>query len=128
MSRVKLVRVPYKGAGPANVDLIAGQVQMLFSTVGGLASHIKSGRVRALAVTSAEPSALAPGLPTMSASGLPGYESITIYGIFAPRKTPRPIVNRLNEEIVSSLNRTDIKENFFQYRHGDYRWFARTAC
>jgi len=113
MARVNLVRVPYKGGAAVNVDLISGQVQVVFSTVGGLTSHIKSGRVRALAVTSAEPSALAPGLPTMSAAGLPGYESITIYGLFAPGRTPRNIINKLGEEIAIILSKTEVKEKFF---------------
>ena len=113
MAGVNIVRVPYKGAGPALNALIAGEVQLMFPTAGAVTPHVRSGRVRALAITSAEPSALAPGVPTVASSGLPGYESISIYGVFAPARTPRPIVNKLNEEIVRVLNRTDVKEKFF---------------
>ena len=74
--------------------------------------HVRSGKLRALAVTSAEPSALFPGLPTVAASGLPGFESIGLTVIFAPGKTPAPIVKRLNQEIVRTLNLPDVKEKF----------------
>ena len=113
MAGVNIVRITYKGAAPALNDLIAGQVQLMFPTAGAATPPVKSGRVKALAVTSAEPSALAPGLPTVAASALPGYESISIYGIFAPAQTPRTIIHKLNEEIVRVLNRTDVKEKFF---------------
>ena len=74
--------------------------------------HVKSGRLRALAVTSAEPSALVPGLPTVAASGLPGYECGIDTGMFAPAKTPAAIINRLNQEIVRFLNTPEVKEKF----------------
>ena len=79
-----------------------------------MAPHIKSGRLRALAVTSAQPSALAPGLPTVAASGLPGYESVSMMGMFAPAKTPATIINRLNQEIVRVLNRARCEREVFQ--------------
>ncbi len=113
LARVNIIRVNYRSVGAALNDLIAGQVQMTFGTAGSVAPHVKSGRLRALAVTSAQPSALFPGLPTVAASGLPEYELVQIFGIFAPANTPRPIVNRLNEEIVRVLNRTDVKEKIF---------------
>jgi len=75
-----------------------------------LTSHIKAGRLKALAVTSARPSALAPGLPTMASSGVPGYESVAVNGMFAPAKTPAAIINRLNQEIVRFLNTSETKE------------------
>ena len=87
-------------------------MQLAFATPGSVAQHIKSGRLRALAVTTAQPSALLPGLPTVAASGLPGYEAETLIGIFAPAKTPATIINRLNQEIVRVLNRADVKERF----------------
>ncbi len=112
MAGVNIVRINYKGAGPALTALLAGELQLMFPTAGAVTPHFKAGRVRALAVTSAEPTALFPGVPTVAAV-LPGYESISIYGIFAPAKTPRTIIDKLNQEIVRFLNRTEVKEKFF---------------
>jgi tripartite-type tricarboxylate transporter receptor subunit TctC len=112
MAKVDILWVPYKGNGPAMNDLIAGQVQIMFGTAGTVTPHVSSGRVRAIAVTSAEPSVLAPGLPTIAASGLPGYESISIYGVFVPAGTPEPIVRQLNLAIVSVLNTPEVRERF----------------
>lgn len=75
-------------------------------------SHIKSGRLRALAVTSATPSALLPGLPTVAASGLPGYEWIGMTHIMAPARTPAPVIGRLNQEIVRALNKAEVRERY----------------
>lgn len=110
MAGVDIVRIGYKGAGQALNDLIAGQVQVMFPTAGAAAPHVKAGRVRALAVTSAEPSTLAPGVPTVAASGLPGYESIAIYGLFAPARTPGLIIGRLNAEVARVLGTADVRE------------------
>ena len=74
--------------------------------------HVRSGKLKGLAVTSVKPSALAPGLPTVSASGLPGYESATTYAIFAPANTPASVIKRLNQEIVRTLDRGEVKEKF----------------
>ena len=112
MAKVDILWVPYKGNGPAMNDLIAGQVQIMFGTAGTVTPHVSSGRVRAIAVTSAEPSVLAPGLPTIAASGLPGYESISIYGVFVPAGTPEAIVRQLNLAIVSVLNTPEVRERF----------------
>ena len=79
----------FKGNGPALNAMLGGEVHVMIATAGSVTPHLKSGRLRALAVTSAEPSPLAPGLPTMAASGLPGYESIQIYGVFR-RSRSRP--------------------------------------
>jgi tripartite-type tricarboxylate transporter receptor subunit TctC len=93
---------------------MGGQVQLMFSTASSVTPHVRSGRLRALAVTSAEPSPLAPGLPTVaSAANLPGYESISIYGVFAPAKTPEAIVRQLNQAIVAVLNQPEVRERFF---------------
>ena len=112
MAGVDIVRISYKGNAPALTDLLAGQLQLVFATAGAVAPYVRAGRLRALAVTSAQPSALAPGLPTVAASGLPGYESISIYGLFAPARTPAAIIARLNYEVVRILYRADIKEKF----------------
>jgi tripartite-type tricarboxylate transporter receptor subunit TctC len=109
MAGINLVRVNYKGAGPALTALIAGDLQVMFPTAGSVAPYLKSGRITVLAVTSAEPSPLAPGVPTIAAT-LPGYESIAIYGMFAPARTPRALVARLREETVKVLNRADIRD------------------
>lgn len=113
MVRVDMVRINYKGNGPAYAALLSGEVQVMVASPGGLTIHLKSGRVRALAVTSAEPSPLFPGIPTLAASGLPGYESTAPHGIVAPAKTPPGIIDRLNTEIVRVLTRPDVKEKFF---------------
>jgi tripartite-type tricarboxylate transporter receptor subunit TctC len=113
MAGVDIVQIGYKGAGPGLNDLIAGQIQVMFPTAGAAAPHMKSGRVKALAVTSPQRSPVVPQLPTVAESGLPGYESLAIYGIFAPAKTPRPIVERLNGDIVRILAAPEVKERFF---------------
>ena len=113
MAGVNMVRISYKGNGPAVNDLIAGQVHLMFSSAAGVMPHVKSGKVKALAVTSAQPSELLPALPTVAATGLPGFEASTVYSIFAPARTPAPLVTRLNREIVQLLLRADAKERFF---------------
>ena len=112
MAGLNLVRIPYKGGAPALNDVIGGQVQIMFASAAAVAPHIRSGRLKALAVTGAQPSALAPDLPTVAASGLAGYEAETIHGIFVPAATARLIINRLNEEIVRILNSDDVKKRF----------------
>jgi tripartite-type tricarboxylate transporter receptor subunit TctC len=113
MAGVNIVLVPYKGTGAAITGVVSGEVQLMFASPGSVVQQIKSGRLRALAVTSAKPSALVPGVPTVADSGLPGYESETKVSMLAPAKTPAAIINRLNEELVRVLNRADIKEKLF---------------
>ncbi len=103
MAGVNIVRIPYKGSGPALTSLISGQVQVMFASAGGVVPHLKSGRLKSLAVTSARPSALFPDMPTVASSGLPGYESSSVAAVFAPAKTPATIINRLNQEMVRFL-------------------------
>jgi tripartite-type tricarboxylate transporter receptor subunit TctC len=104
MAGVKIVRVPYKGIGPAITALIGGQIQLIFAIYTTAAPHISSGRLKAIAVTCAEPTALVPGVPTLAASGLPGYESIALAGLFAPAKTPAAIITLINQEAAKVLN------------------------
>jgi tripartite-type tricarboxylate transporter receptor subunit TctC len=113
MAGINIVRVAYKGTGSALNAVIGGEVQMMFAGTSAVAPHVKSGRLRALAITSAQRSTLVPDLPTVAASGLPGYESSLILGMQAPAKTPAAIINRLHQEIVRILNRPDVKEKLF---------------
>ena len=113
MAGVNIVWVPYKGSGPALLTLLSGEVQITFATPLSAAPHIKSGKLRALAVTSPEPSALSPGLPTVAASGVPGYESRSIQAIWAPARTPAAVVRRLNQEMVRALNHPVTKQRVF---------------
>ena len=115
MAGVDMVHVPYQGNQPAISALMANEVQMAIFDAGLIAPQVKAGRLRALAVTSLEPTALAPGLPTMAAAGLPGYESIGMTGIFAVGdKVPRAIITRLNQEILKFLAKPEIKEQFLK--------------
>ncbi len=109
-----ITHVPYKGGGPAMVDLVAGNINLIFATAASAVPHIKSGRIKALAVTTAQRSGLVPDLPTIAEAGLKDFEANNWYGILAPAKTPRPIIDRLNKEIVAVLNSTDIKEFLFK--------------
>ncbi|HEX2825095.1 MAG TPA: tripartite tricarboxylate transporter substrate binding protein [Burkholderiales bacterium] len=112
MTRTDILRVTYRGNGPALTDLVAGNIQVMFSPTGAATPHVKSGRVRAIAVTSIEPTPLAPGLPTIASAGLPGYESIQIYGVYAPAKTAEAIVRRLNEAVVAVVGVSEVRERF----------------
>jgi tripartite-type tricarboxylate transporter receptor subunit TctC len=112
MAGVNIVRIPYKSVALRMTGLLTNEVQMEFSTPSGLAQFIKAGKLKALAVTTAQPSPLVPGLPTIAASGLPGYESAAVYAFFAPAKTPAAIIKRLNQEVVAVLRRDDVKEKF----------------
>ena len=109
MAGINVVGVAYRGTGATLTALMGGEVQFAFGTPGSLAPHVKSGRLRALAVTSAEPSVLFPGLPTIAATGLPGYEVTASQGMLAPATTPDTIVRRLNEEIARILSTTELR-------------------
>ena len=111
MAGVNIVHVPYKGGAAAISDLLAGQVQMTFDSPSTVMPLAKAGKLRVLAVTSAAPTELVPGLPTVAAS-LPGFESVTTFGMFAPAKTPMVVVRRLNQEIDRVLKTADVKEKF----------------
>jgi tripartite-type tricarboxylate transporter receptor subunit TctC len=113
MAGVDIVRINYRSMGAAYTDLMAGQVHIAFGVAPGVMPHVKSGRLRGLAVTSGQPSVLAPGLVPVAVSGLPGYDFTSPFGMFAPAGTPKPIVGRLNEAIVRVLNRPEMKERMF---------------
>ncbi len=112
MAGLDMTYVPYKGGSPALIALVSGQVQLMFPTAGTVAPHLKSSRLRALAITSAQRSALFPDLPTIAATGLPGYESVAHFALLAPAKTPVAIINRLNQEMVRVLAQADVKVEF----------------
>ena len=111
MAGLNMVRISYKGGGPALTDVLAGQVKIMFATTGSVMPHVKSTRLRALAVTSAEPTPLVPGLPAVAAT-LPGYESLTFCGLLVPANTSPTIIARLNEVSRKYLDSTDAKERF----------------
>ncbi len=113
MAGLNILRIPYKGPASALSGMITGETQLMFPNAAAAAPHLDGGRLRALAVSTARPSALAPGLPTIAASGLPGYESAFAVGMFAPAKTPAAIVSRLHQEAVRALNSAEVKSRLF---------------
>ncbi len=110
MAKVDMVHVPYKGTGPALVDLIAGQTQVVFAGVPGIVGHVKSGRLRPLGVSTGRRLAVFPDLPTIAEAGVPNYEATQWYGVLAPAGTPGPIVDRLNREIASWVQTRQLQE------------------
>jgi tripartite-type tricarboxylate transporter receptor subunit TctC len=113
MAGVKLVHVPYKGGGPAMSDLIGGQVNLIFATTASAIPHLKSGRIKGIAVTTAKRSALLPDLPTISEAGLEGFDANNWYGLVVPAKTPRAIIDQLNAEVTKVLAMPDVKTTLF---------------
>ncbi len=109
-AKVKITRVPYKSTGPALLGLLTNEVHMVFTTAGGAMPHIKDGRLKALGVTTAQPSPVVPGVPTLASQGLRDYDLDTISFILAPAKTPAPIINRLNRHVVQVMSQGDVKE------------------
>ena len=110
MAGVDMVHIPYKGSGPAIQDVMGGQVPMMFDTSVVAGPHIESGRLRALAVTSAKRAAVFPNVPTMAESGVPGYDVVSWQAVFAPAGTPRPIVDRLHAEIAKILQEPEVRD------------------
>jgi len=110
MTGTDLVHVPYKGAAPAMIDLIAGHVQVSFPTIGGGLPHAQAGRLRALATTGAKRPLAAPDLPTMMEAGVPGYEATNWFGTAVPAKTPPAIVAKLSQDIGRVLHLPDVRE------------------
>ena len=113
MAGVDLVQISYRGATLALNDLLSGRVQVMFATAMVAKPHVALGKLTALAVTSAQPSALMPGLPTIAASGLPGYESASTLGAFAPAATPAPVIRLLHREMVQVLTEPETKQRLF---------------
>ncbi|MEO8442970.1 MAG: tripartite tricarboxylate transporter substrate binding protein [Betaproteobacteria bacterium] len=111
MAGVKLTHIPYKGAAPATIDLLAGQVSLMFNNMLSAMPHVKSGKLRAVAVTSAKRSGAVPELPTV-AETIKGFEASGWYGAFAPAATPREIITRLNGEINRAMRQPDVAQRF----------------
>jgi tripartite-type tricarboxylate transporter receptor subunit TctC len=112
MARVDIVRISFKSSGGSVISLVSGEVHLMFANAPPVVPHVMAGKLKALAVTTLQPSVLFPGLPTIAASGLPGFEVASVYALFAPARTPAAIVNRLNQEAVRFLGRSDVKEKF----------------
>jgi len=110
LAGVDMLHIPYKGVAPALVDVISGQVSLTFPSLISALPQVKSGKVRALAVTGAKRSQATPDLPTLQEAGVPGYESATWYGVVAPTATPRDIITKLNSEIVAIMKQPELRD------------------
>ena len=109
---IDTVHVPYKGSGPSIIDLIAGQVQYTFDTPAATLAQVRAGKLKAIAVATPERLANAPGVPTMAESGLPGFIGGTWFGLLAPARTPKPIIDRLHAETAALLNGAELRRAF----------------
>ena len=114
MAGVKGTLIPYKGGGPALIDTVGGQVQMMIVPVVSAIGHVKSNRLRALGVSGARRSPMLPDVPTIADTGVPGYEYVTWYGMLAPAATPKPIIARLNQAVVKGLATIELRDKFAQ--------------
>ncbi len=110
MANIQTVHVPYKGQGPAMADLVTGQVQMMFASIPSVLAQVKSGQVNAIAMGSAKRVPSLPDIPTLSESGVPGFEAYSWVGILAPAKTAKDIITKLNKEIVDILKQKDVAD------------------
>ena len=131
MAGVNIVRINYRAMGSVYTDLMSGQTQIAFGSAPGVMPLVQAGRLRGLAVSSGSPSALAPGLPTIAATGLPGYDFTSPFGVFAPAETPRAIVMRLNEGDPARARKRGREGAVLQGGDGDRRQHAgaaRQAC
>ena len=113
MAGIKMQHVPYRGAAPAITDMLGGQVQVIFDNMPSIIQHVRSGSLRALAVTTAEPSAQLPDVPTVAAT-VPGYEASALFGMGAPKNTPKEIITKLNTEINAILAEPDMKKRLIE--------------
>ncbi len=110
MAKIDIMHVPYKGLGPALVDLVADRIQIIFSDMAGLLPHVQGGTLRALAVTSAERWPDLPNIPTMAEAGVPGYEATSWYGVLGPAKLPPEIVSYLNDKLRQIMTTPEMKQ------------------
>lgn len=113
LAGINITRIPYKGTGPALNALIGGEVQLMFPAIAAGMPHVKANRLRALGVTTTQPTDLAPGIPTVAAAGLPNYESALTLSVFAPNRTPPALIQRFNEEIAHVVKSPAMKDRLF---------------
>jgi tripartite-type tricarboxylate transporter receptor subunit TctC len=107
---ISMVHVPYKGSGPAHLDLMGGQIQVMFDNLVALMPHFKSGKLRPIAVSTLKRSPQLPDVPTLSESGVKGFEAVAWFGMVAPPGTPKDIINKLNAEVVKALNTPELRQ------------------
>ncbi len=112
MAGVQMTHIPYKGSSPALNDLVAGRLQVMFDAWASSGPFVKDGKLRALAVTTTKPSASVPDLPTVAASGLPGYSAMPWLGLVAPAGTPQPVVDKLYQNLAQILQQPEVKTQF----------------
>ena len=113
LAGIDLVHIPYKGNGPAYTDLMSGQVSLMFPNIATSLPYVRSGRMRALGVGSKQRSAIAPEIPTINESGLPGYEMSSWFGLLAPAGTPAALVSRLQQEIAKIFKQPEVREKLY---------------
>lgn len=114
MAGVDIMHIPYKGSGDAMIDLVSGQIQMMFENLPGAMGQIEGGQVRPLAVTSSERSPALPDIPTVAEAGVPGFEVVSWFGLFAPAGTPEPIISKLNEAVQTALENPEVRERLLE--------------
>jgi tripartite-type tricarboxylate transporter receptor subunit TctC len=112
MAGIDVVHVPYKGLAPALNDLFASQIHFAFGSYSTVSPHLKTGRIRPIAVTSAKRAKSTPELPTIAEQGYPGYEAIPWFGVLVPAATPKPLLTRINRDIVQALKHAEVNERF----------------
>ena len=112
MAGINIVHIPYKGSAPARTDLLAGQVQMMFESAIGVLPFVRSGKLRAIAVSGAQRSESAPDIPTMSEAGLPGFDASAWVGVMGPSKMTRAVTNKLSTEFAKAVRLPDVKQQF----------------
>jgi len=110
MTGTDLLHVPYKGSAPAMTDLLGGQISIMFDNMPSAIQHVRSGKLRPIAVTTAKRSPELPDVPTIAEAGVPGYEAMSWFGMFAPAATPKPVLDKLNAALVKVLNQPDVKK------------------
>ena len=110
MTGTDLLHVPYKGSAPAMTDLLGGQINIMFDNMPSAIQHVRSGKLRPIAVTTAKRSPELPDIPTIAEAGVPGYEAMSWFGMFAPAATPKPVLDKLNAALVKVLNQADVKK------------------
>jgi tripartite-type tricarboxylate transporter receptor subunit TctC len=111
MTNTKMVHLPYKGGGPSVIALLSGEVQASLATIASLVTHVKSGRLRALGVSSSQRSAALPDVPTIAEAGVPGYEMNPWIAVFAPAGTPKTIIDKLNAEVNKALKLPEVVQS-----------------